>query len=45
MRLKTVHISNRTKFFWNDLVAVEGKRVDVEGSEVITVSVNGDSNH
>lgn len=29
----------------NDLVAVEGKRFDVEGSEVITVSVNGDSNH
>lgn len=29
----------------NDLVAVEGKRFDVEGFEVITVSVNGDSNH
>lgn len=29
----------------NNLVAVEGKRFDLEGSEVITVSVNGDNNH
>ena len=29
----------------NDLVAVEGKRFDVEGYEVISVSVNGDNNH
>ena len=29
----------------NDLVALEGKGFDVEGSEVIRVSVNGDNNH